>query len=286
MQRTALIGLGAMGFGMATQILKSGFPLTVYNRTAERAVALQAAGAQLASSPANAAQAADVVISMVADDAASRHVWLGDDGILRTVKSGAVAVECSTLSTAWIRELSQKVETRGCDFLDAPVTGSKMQAASGELLFLVGGGAATLERARPVLKAMSRSIVHIGPVGSGALIKLINNYLCGVQAASLAEAMALIERSGLDRDRALQILNSGAPGSPLINTLSKRMTSANYEVNFLLRLMQKDLNYAMHEAETRGLRFEVGAAAEKVFDHARERGWGERDFSAVVEALR
>ena len=286
MQRTALIGLGAMGFGMATQILKSGFPLTVYNRTAERAVALQAAGAQLASSPANAAQTAEVVISMVADDAASRHVWLGDDGILRTVKSGAVAVECSTLSTAWIRELSQKVETRGCDFLDAPVTGSKMQAACGELLFLVGGGAATLERARPVLKAMSRSIVHIGPVGSGALIKLINNYLCGVQAASLAEAMALIERSGLDRDRALQILNNGAPGSPLINTLSKRMTSANYEVNFLLRLMQKDLNYAMHEAETRGLPFEVGAAAEKVFDHARERGWGERDFSAVVEALR
>ena len=286
MQRTAVIGLGAMGFGMATQILKAGFPLTVYNRTAKRATALQTAGARVASSPADAAKAADVVISMVADDAASRQVWLGDDGISRTLKPGTVAVECSTLSTAWIRELAQTLQKRECDFLDAPVTGSKMQAASGELLFLVGGEAATLERARPVLKAMSRNIMHIGPVGSGALIKLINNYLCGVQAASLAEAMALIERSGLDRERSLEILNNGAPGSPLINALSKRMTSRNYEVNFLLRLMQKDLNYARHEAEAHGIRFNVGSAAAKVFEHARENGWGEKDFSAVVEALR
>lgn len=286
MQRIAVIGLGAMGVGMAMRILKAGFPLTVYNRTAQRAAALQAAGAQVASSPADAAQVADVVISMVADDAASRHVWVEDDGVLRTLNPGAVAVECSTLSTAWVHEWAQEVKKRKCDFLDAPVTGSKMHAASGELLFLVGGEATTLERVKPVLKAMSRNIMHIGPVGSGALIKLINNYLCGVQAASLAEAMALIERSGLERERVLEVLNNGAPGSPLINTLSKRMTSRNYDVNFLLRLMQKDLNYATHEAEAHGLRFNMGSAAEKVFEHARERGWGEKDFSAVVEGLR
>jgi len=285
-QRIAIIGLGAMGMGMATRILNAGFPLTVYNRTADRAASLQTAGAQVASSPEDAVRAADVVISMVADDAASRHVWLEKDGILRALKPGAVAVECSTLSTSWIQELSLEVKKRECEFLDAPVTGSKMQAASGELLFLVGGETSTLERVRLVLKAMSRNIVHIGPVGSGALIKLINNYLCGVQAASLAEAMALIERSGLDRERALEILNNGAPGSPLINTLSKRMTSRNYEVNFLLRLMQKDLNYATNEAEAKGVRFNLGPAAAKVFEHARENGWGEKDFSAVVEALR
>ncbi len=286
MQRIAVIGLGAMGMGMATRILKAGFPLIVYNRTAERAAALQTAGAEVASSPGGAAQAADVVIAMVADDAASRHVWLENEGILRTLKPGAIAVECSTLSTAWIHELSQEVSKHKCEFLDAPVTGSKVQAASGELLFLVGGEASTLERVRSVLKVMSRNIVHIGPVGSGALIKLINNYLCGVQAASLAEAMALIEHSELDRERALEILNNGAPGSPLINTLSKRMTSRNYEVNFLLRLMQKDLNYATHEAEAHGVRFNIGPAAVKVFERARESGWGEKDFSAVVEALR
>lgn len=275
-----------MGFGMATQILKAGFPLAVYNRTAERAGALQTAGAQVASSPAEAVRSADVVISMVADDAASRHVWCGDNSILAALKSGAIAVECSTLSTAWVRELAHEVQKRKCEFLDAPVTGSKIQAAAGELQFLVGGDAAVLDRVRPVLKIMSRNIVHIGPIGSGALIKLINNYLCGVQAASLAEAMALIERSGLDRERALEILNSGAPGSPLIKTLSARMTSRTYDVNFLLRLMQKDLNYATQEGEGHGLNFNMGPAAVKIFEQACKSGWGEQDFSAVVEALR
>lgn len=275
-----------MGLGMATQILNAGFPLTVFNRTEERAAALKAAGAQVATSPAQAASSADVVISMVADDAASRHVWCEDSGILSTLKPGAIAVECSTLSTAWIRKLAHEVQNRKCEFLDAPVTGSKTQAASGELQFLVGGDAATLERVRPVLKVMSRNIVHIGPVGSGALIKLINNYLCGVQAASLAEAVALIERSGLDRERALEILNNGAPGSPLVKTLSARMTSRSYEVNFLLRLMKKDLEYATREAEAHGVRFGMGVAAASIFDHAQQQGWGEKDFSALVEALR
>jgi 3-hydroxyisobutyrate dehydrogenase len=275
-----------MGSGMATQIFKAGFPLTVYNRTADRAAALQAAGAHVASSPAEAARSADAVISMVADDAASRHVWLDDNGILSGLKPGAIAVECSTLSTAWVRELAREVEKRKCEFLDAPVTGSKTHAASGELQFLVGGDATVLERVRPVLKVMSRNIVHIGPIGSGALVKLINNYLCGVQAASLAEAMALIERSGLNRDRALEILNNGAPGSPLVKTLSARMTSRNYDVNFLLRLMQKDLNYATQEAEEHGLAFNLGPAAVKLFEQACKSGWSEKDFSAVVEALR
>ena len=275
-----------MGSGMATQILKAGFPLAVYNRTADRAAALQAAGAHVGSSPAEAARSADAVISMVADDAASRHVWLDDNGILSGLKPGAIAVECSTLSTAWVRELAREVEKRKCEFLDAPVTGSKTHAASGELQFLVGGDATVLERVRPVLKVMSRNIVHIGPIGSGALVKLINNYLCGVQAASLAEAMALIERSGLNRDRALEILNNGAPGSPLVKTLSARMTSRNYDVNFLLRLMQKDLNYATQEAEEHGLDFNLGPAAVKLFEQACKSGWSEKDFSAVVEALR
>lgn len=286
MQRTAIIGLGAIGFGMATRLLKAGFPLAVYNRTAERAIPLSASGAQITSLPKEAVNDADVVISIVADDVASRQVWLSADGILGALKPGAIAIECSTLSVAWIRELAGKVTRSGCEFLDAPVTGSKMHAAAGELQFLVGGDAATLERARPVLKVMSRNIVHMGSAGNGAMIKLVNNYLCGVQAASLAEAISLIERSGLDRERSLEVLNNGAPGSPLIKTLSARMTSRSYDVNFLLRLMKKDLEYATREAEAHGLRFNMGTAAANIFDQAQRQGWGEEDFSAVVEALR
>lgn len=286
MQKVALIGLGAMGAGMASQLLKANFPLTVYNRTAERAASVRKAGARVAASPGEATANADVVIAMVSDDSASRQVWTDRDGAIQRMKPGAVAIECSTLSSGWIRELADSARKRGCEFLDAPVTGSKTHAAAGELTFLVGGEASVLERVRPVLRAMSRNIVLVGPTGSGGLIKLINNYLCGIQTASMAEALALIERAGLDRERAVEILNNGAPGSPLIKTMSARMTARTYEVNFVLRLMQKDLAYAAREAEVHGVGFNTGLAALKLFEEASDRGWGEKDFSAVVEALR
>jgi 3-hydroxyisobutyrate dehydrogenase len=286
MEQIGFIGLGIMGSGMAGRLLKAGYTVKVYNRTPARTAPLQSMGAQVAATPAEAARASDVVISMVADDAASRSVWLGNDGILSSIKPGAVALECSTLSPDWIRELAQAAKERGCEFLDAPVTGSKSQAAAGELQFLIGGQAAAVERIRPVLSVMSRNIIHLGDNSSGALLKLINNYLCGVQVASLAEALAAIEHSGLNRERALEMLNKGAPGSPLINALSARMVSRSYEVNFVLHLMEKDLTYAISEARNHGVHFETGRAALKLFELARARGWGEQDFSAVVEALR
>jgi 3-hydroxyisobutyrate dehydrogenase len=271
---------------MGGQILKAGFPQTVYNRTPERASELLKQGATLASSPKEAAKNADIIIAMVSDDSASRQMWLGEQGAFSAAKPGAIAIECSTISPVWVRELAATAQEKGCHFLDAPVTGSKVHAGSGELLFLVGGDAAILERARPVLKVMSRDIVHLGPCGSGALMKLINNYVCGVQAASLAEALVLIERSGLNRENALEILTNGAPGSPLIKTLSSRMTAQEYAVNFALHLMQKDLSYAIADARTHGLSFRTGAAASEWFEKARERGWGEKDFSSVVEGIR
>jgi 3-hydroxyisobutyrate dehydrogenase len=286
LQRVALLGLGVMGSGMAGQLLKGGFPLTVYNRTAERAKPLEQQGAKLALSPREAAKDADVILAMVADDNVSRKVWLGEDGALRGAKRGAIAIDCSTLSPDWIRELAQAAKEHGCEFLDAPVTGSKPQAANGELLFLVGGEAAVLERARPVLKVMSRDIAHVGPVGSGVLVKLMNNYLCAVQTASLAEAVSVIERSGLDRDKALEILKDGAPGSPLVKTVSGRMAGREYDVNFMLHLMRKDLGYANAAGKTQGVDFQTGAGALKLFEQADEKGWGQKDFSSVVEALR
>lgn len=233
-----MIGLGLMGSGMARRLLGAGFPLAVWNRNPERAKALAAEGAHVAATPRDAAARADVVLSMVADDAASRAVWLGDDGALAGATRGAVLVECSTLTVGWIGQLFREVAARGCELLDAPVTGSKPHAASGELVFLVGGSAAALETARPALAAMSRAILHVGASGRGALLKLVNNFMCGVQAASLAEALALIERSGLDRAKSLELLTTGAPGSPLVKTLSARMTARDYTPNFLLRNRQ------------------------------------------------
>ena len=171
--RIAFLGVGIMGSGMARRLLAAGFPVAVYNRGREKAAALAAAGATAADSPRRAAAGAGVILSMVADDAAARAVWLGGDGALAGAAAGSVIVECSTATVGWVRELASLAAARNCEFLDAPVTGSRVHAAAGELNFLVGGSAATLEKVRPVLAAMSKSISLIGPVGSGALIKLI-----------------------------------------------------------------------------------------------------------------
>ena len=284
--RVALIGLGLMGSGMARRLLGAGFPLAVFNRNRERAAPLGAEGAHVAATPREAAARADIVLSMVADDAASRAVWLGENGALAGTAPGAVLVECSTLSVGWIEELAREAAARGSELLDAPVTGSRSHAASGELCFLVGGSAAALETARPALTAMSRAIVHLGPTGRGALLKLVNNFMCGVQAASLAEALALIERSGIDRTKALEVLTAGAPGSPLVKTLSGRMTTRDYTPNFLLRLLAKDLTYALAEGRGHGLSLSTVASALEVVKQAIAAGHGEEDFSALVEPLR
>ena len=275
-----------MGAGMAANLLKAGSSLTVYNRTAAKAQVLVGAGAQLASTPAEAARGASIVIGMLADDGASREVWAGKDGALEGVEQGAILIESSTVSPAWIAELAKLAAQRGTELLDAPVTGSRAQAAAGQLTFLVGGSDGALAAATPVLKAMSKAIVHLGPLGSGAKMKLINNFLCGVQAASLAEGLAWIERSGLDPQKALSILNSGAPASPLLAAISERMVNRNYAVNFLLKLMTKDMLYAQAEAAACNVDLKTAEAARNLFEAAEAKGFGELDMASVIEPLR
>lgn len=284
--RIAFLGLGIMGSGMARRLLANGFPLAVYNRNQEKAKPFAAESAQVCGSPREAAAQAEVVISMVADDVASRSLWHGENGALTAAKPGVVCIECSTVTVGWVRELSAAANARGCEFLDAPVTGSKMHAAAGELNFIVGGDSVTLEKVRPVLTAMSKSILLLGPVGSGALLKLINNFVCGVQVAALGEAMAMIERSGLDRAKALDFLTNGAPGSPLVKMVSARMSAADYTPNFMLRLMAKDLGYAIQEGGKLSLELLTAKTALEQFQRAIAAGLEEKDMAAVVEPLR
>jgi 3-hydroxyisobutyrate dehydrogenase len=284
--RVAFLGLGLMGGGMAGRLLAHKFTVAVYNRSRQKAEPFAPFGAKVSATPREAAAGADVVIAMVADDDASRNVWLGADGALAGAAPGAILIESSTISPVWVRELAAAASARGFELLDAPVTGSKPQAAAGQLLFLVGGAGAALELARPVLAVLSSEIVHFGPVGSGALVKLINNFVCGVQAVAIAEALALIERTGLDPARALAVLTEGAPGSPLVKLLSKRMTARNFSPNFLLKLMAKDLKYAIDEAGAHSVPLATASAALQTMRMAMEAGLGDKDFSAVVELLR
>jgi len=284
--KAAFLGLGTMGAGMAMRLVAAGIPLTVWNRNAARAEPFRAAGAAIAATPGEAAAEADVVIGMVADDVASRAVWTAGDGALATARPGAVLIECSTLSPAWVQELGRLASARGCAFLDAPVTGSKTHAANGEMVFLVGGDAAALDRVRPVLKPMCRDIVHLGPTGSGAVMKLVNNFLSGVQAAALGQAVAFAEAAGLDRDVAMSVVTNGAPGSPLVKMVGPRMIVRDYGVNFMLSLMRKDMSYAVAEAARHGVDLTLAAAARDAYDRAIAAGFGEQDFAAVAEGAR
>ena len=282
--RVAILGVGIMGGGMAGRLLSAGFPVTIYNRNRERARPFVDAGAALAGSPREAAAKSEIVISMVADDLASRATWLGDNGALAGAAASAVLVESSTLTVPWIRELADTATRQGCELLDAPVTGSKSQAASGELLFLVGGSDKALTVARPVLSVLGRDIVHFGPTGSGAVMKLINNFMSGVQAASLAEATAFIRASGIDHDKALSVLINGAPGSPLVKLLSARANTGDFTPHFVLRLMVKDLAYASEEGNRYGVTLQTATAALAVFKQAVANGYGDKDFSAVIDS--
>ncbi len=284
--RIAFLGLGIMGGGMARRLLGAGYPVTVYNRTRARAEALAADGVRIADTPRAAAEGADLVFGMVADDAASRGLWLGADGALAGIKAGAVAVECSTLTVAWVKELAAAAAARGAEFADAPVTGSKVAAAGGELNFLVGGSPATVERLRPVLLAMGKNVIPLGPAGSGAFVKLANNFVAAVQVVAFAEALALIERSDLDRTAAMKVIVDGAPGSPIVKLMAGRMMTPDYTPNFLLKLMAKDVGYALGEAAQRGLTLATAQGALAQFQAAIAAGHGEQDMSAVVEALR
>lgn len=281
----AILGLGIMGGGMAGRLLSAGFPVCVYNRSRERAEPFSKAGAFVAGSPGEAASRAEIVISMVADDAASREVWLGQSGgALAGVARGSILIESSTLTVNWVKELAAAATEHGCDLLDAPVTGTKAHAASGELFFMVGGSAAALDGARELLSLLGREVLHVGPTGSGALVKLINNFICGVQAASFAEALALVSVSGLDRDKCIAVLANSALASPLIKRMLASMDTNDYAPNFPLKLMAKDIGYAIREASSRGLILQTAAPALEVFKHAVAEGLGDQDFSAIVKS--
>jgi len=282
----AILGLGIMGSGMASRLLSAGFPLTVYNRNREKSIPFGDASAFIATSPREAASRAQIILSMVADDSASRAVWLGENGALTGVSPGSVLIESSTLSVGWVKELEAAGAQRGCEFLDAPVTGTKPHAASGELLFLVGGSADALDAARSVFSVLGRDAVHLGPTGSGALMKLINNFMCGVQAASFAEAVALIDAGGLDRAKAASILSGGAPGSGIVKRMADRVATNDFTPNFALRWMAKDLAYALDGASRNGVALQTASAALSVFEQAIAEGLGNEDFSAVTKSPR
>jgi 3-hydroxyisobutyrate dehydrogenase-like beta-hydroxyacid dehydrogenase len=251
MARVAFIGLGRMGHGMAGRYLDAGFTVTVWNRSKAKAEDLIARGAQWATSPEDAAIDADAVVSMVADDEASRQVWLTKDGAAATMKSGTLAIECSTVSYKHALDLSRELRGRGLVYIDCPVTGLPDAAAAGELTLLVGAESADLEQARPYLAPLSTTIRHFGVVGTGTVYKLINNLMGAIQIAGIAEGLAIAEQAGLDMKLVVEAIESGVAASPQVIRHSKRMAARNFSgATFTAALRHKDAAYAVALAES------------------------------------
>jgi 3-hydroxyisobutyrate dehydrogenase-like beta-hydroxyacid dehydrogenase len=251
MTKVAFIGLGRMGHGMAGRYLDAGFEVAVFNRSKAKADDLIARGARWAASPAAAADGADAVVTMVADDEASRTVWLGKDGAASTAKAGTLAIECSTVSYRHALDLARELRARGLVYIDSPVTGLPDAAAAGKLTLLVGAEPADLARARPFLTPLSTTIRHFGAVGSGTVYKLINNLMGAIQIAGIAEGLAIAEKAGLDMKLVLEAVETGVAASPQVIRHSKRMAARNFSgATFTAALRHKDAAYAVALAES------------------------------------
>jgi 3-hydroxyisobutyrate dehydrogenase len=277
-----------MGSGMAHHLLHAGYPLTVWNRTAARAQPLVELGATLADTPAEAVTEAKVVITMLGDDQASREVWLGPDGILAGQPDPeTIAIESATISLAWVQELYQTLTHAHLRFIDCPVTGGHKGAEEGTLTLLVGADEPTLAEVRPMLETYSRHIIHFGPPGSGTAYKLVANLMGAAQTVALAEGLLLAERAGLNLDKVIEGLTNGAVASPLIKAWARPMVEQNHqEVSFSARWMHKDADYALRMAAEVGQAMPMSAVASQIYQMALGQGLGEKNVSAVIEALR
>jgi 3-hydroxyisobutyrate dehydrogenase-like beta-hydroxyacid dehydrogenase len=270
MKRIGFIGLGRMGYGMAGRYLDAGFAVAVWNRSKAKADGLLARGATWATSPEDAAIDADAVVTMVADDDASRAVWLGKDGAAANMKAGTLAIECSTVSHRHALEMARELRSRGLTYIDCPVTGLPEAAAAGKLTLLVGADAADLEKAKPFLVPLCSAIRHFGAVGSGTVFKLINNLMGAVQIASLAEGLAIAEQAGLDMNLVAEALSTGAVASPQVIRHSKRMVTRDFSgASFTTALRHKDAAYAVALAETLLPGVPVSRAALAAYERAR-----------------
>lgn len=284
MKKITFLGLGSMGSRMAFSLIKAGYDVCVWNRNIERTTPFGNEGAKIAESPRLASEGADFVISMVRDDEASEAIWCDEDiGALAGIKAGAIAIECSTLSPGWAKELHKRASNKHVTFFDAPVAGSRPQAEAAQLIFLVGGNRPLFDQVKPILGAMGNTVHYAGPAGSGATIKLAVNTLFGIQVAAMAELIGFFKASGLDVNHATDILKSTPVCSPAASAASSAMLTGKFAPMFPIDLVKKDFSYTVKSASGYGLTTPLTEVTMSVFQQAIEEGFGEDNITGVAQ---
>jgi 3-hydroxyisobutyrate dehydrogenase len=286
MLRVGMIGLGAMGLPMARNVIKAGFPVTVWARRPESAETIRSEGAQWAESPAALAGSSDVVLLAVTNSPDVQELVAGEQGILEGAREGTVIVDMSTIAPSVSRSLAQLSKEHSVDFLDAPVSGGTQGAQAGTLAIMVGGEEEPFRRVRPVLEAMGKNVFHVGPSGAGEVIKLVNNILVGVIAAATAEAFVLGAKAGADVASMAQVVGVSAGASwQLANQFPLRAFSGTFHPGFMTDLLQKDLDLALDlGAQTRAPLF-LTALAKQLYGEAQAAGYGRDDYTSILRVL-
>jgi 3-hydroxyisobutyrate dehydrogenase-like beta-hydroxyacid dehydrogenase len=285
MQRIGFIGIGLMGQHMARRVLLGGYPLTIWNRTKDKARPLLEAGAVWADSPHAVAQASDMVITMVTDSAASEQVACGPGGVLEGAHPGLVLIDMSSITPETSRAIAERAVACGVAMLDAPVTGAPRVAADGKLGIMGGGPRETFEHCRPLLETMAVKIVYAGLNGMGSTLKLVNNLILGVAIHAAAEALVLAAKAGLDPQAVIEITSVGGARTGAMETRGPRMVKRDFSPHFSVNNMYKDLSNVVRLAEECGVSLPVTGAAREILRAAKSQGKGELDSSVVMTIL-
>ena len=285
MQRIGFIGLGLMGQHMARRLLEAGHPLTVWNRTTEKAQALRAAGAAWAASPKTLALSSDVVITMVTDSASSEEVSCGPDGVLAGARPGLTLIDMSSITPETSRSIAERARAKGIAMLDAPVTGAPKAASEGKLGVMVGGPRETFDACLPIFQVMGVKIVYAGPNGMGSTLKLVNNLILGVAIHAASEALVLATKAGLDPQAVIEITSVGGARTGAMETRGPRMVQRDFSPHFSVNNMYKDLSNVVKLAEECGVSLPVAGAAREILRAAKSQGKGDLDSCAVMTVL-
>ncbi|WP_373230154.1 NAD(P)-binding domain-containing protein [Cohnella sp.] len=282
MKSIGFIGLGTMGEPMAANLLRKGYSVLVYNRTSGKEKQLLDLGADSAISPLEVAKRVDVIVTMISNDQAIEEVYFGQDGILKELKPSTTIIDSSTISPDLARRLAVAVSEKFCDFIDAPVTGSKPAAIDGTLLFMAGGDKETIDDHQDILLAMGREVIYMGEHGSGATAKLAHNTIVGINAAGLIEGMAIAAKSGIDVSSFLRVVQSGGAASKQADLKGRKIIDHDFSVQFSLALMLKDLRLSSVLTDALGVSTPMLETAKSLFQLGQASGYGESDLAALA----
>ena len=286
MERIAFLGLGTMGGAMTANLARAGFPVVAWNRTPGRAGELADLGVTFAATPAAAASEADIVVVCVSDTPDVEAVLLGEDGVAKGARAGTLVIDCSTIAPSGSWDFAARLRERGLTMIDAPVSGGSEGARNATLTIFVGGAESDVERARPILEALGRTITHVGPIGAGQAVKAVNQVILAGTYLGVAEGIVLAIKAGLDVEQVVGALGGGAAQSWVLANRSGRMLDNDYPLGFKVALHRKDLGIALDLANQLGAALPVSGLAAQLESGLIARGHGEDDMSALARAIR